>query len=114
MKYFKATVKFGHVGKSNFYKGYVYLKAESKKEAAENYCKTVSQFTTANGGKPWKYAIVADNDFERTHQLQYVLSKNRVQISELLDVRQGDAHFSPTIQIFECEKSRGHRYGLGY
>lgn len=35
MKYFKITVKFGHVGKSNFYKGYLYLKAESKKDAAE-------------------------------------------------------------------------------
>ena len=47
---------------------------QDKKEAAENYCKTVSQYTTANGGKPWKYAIVAENDFERTHQLKYVLS----------------------------------------
>ncbi len=35
MKYFKVTVKFGHVGKSNFYKGNLYIKAESKKEAAE-------------------------------------------------------------------------------
>jgi type III restriction enzyme len=51
---------------------------QDKKEAAENYCRTVSQYTTTNGGKPWKYAIVAENDFERTHQLQYVLSKHRV------------------------------------
>ena len=35
MKYFMVTVKFGHVGKSNFYKGNLYIKAESKKEAAE-------------------------------------------------------------------------------
>ena len=43
MKYFKVTVKFGHVGKSNFYKGYVYFKVESKKEAAEKarYCPRV-------------------------------------------------------------------------
>ena len=51
---------------------------QDKKEAAEKYCQTVSQYTTANGGKPWKYAIVAENDFERTHQLQYVLSKHKV------------------------------------
>ncbi len=43
MKYFMVTVKFGHVGKSNFYKGNLYIKAESKKEAAEKarYCPRV-------------------------------------------------------------------------
>lgn len=43
MKYFNITVKFGHVGKSNFYKGYLYLKTESKKDAAEKarYCPRV-------------------------------------------------------------------------
>ena len=43
MKYFKVTVKFGHVGKSNFYKGNLYIKAESRKDAAEKarYCPSV-------------------------------------------------------------------------
>ena len=43
MKYYKVTAKFGHVGKSNFYKGNLYIKAESKKEAAEKarYCPRV-------------------------------------------------------------------------
>lgn len=34
MRYFEVTVKFGHVGKNKYYKGNIYLKAESGKEAA--------------------------------------------------------------------------------
>lgn len=34
MKYFKVTVKFGHVGKNNYYKGYLFINAESGKDAA--------------------------------------------------------------------------------
>lgn len=34
MKYFKVTAKCGHVGKNNFYKGTLFLKAENGKDAA--------------------------------------------------------------------------------
>lgn len=34
MKYFMVTAKCGHVGKNNYYKGNLYIKAESGKEAA--------------------------------------------------------------------------------
>ncbi|MBR5964998.1 MAG: hypothetical protein IK015_02630 [Treponema sp.] len=34
MKYFKANVKFGHVGRNNYYNGFLYLYANSKKDAA--------------------------------------------------------------------------------
>ena len=34
MKYFMVTVKCGHVGKNNYYKGTIFLKAENGKEAA--------------------------------------------------------------------------------
>ena len=34
MKYFMVTAKCGHVGKNNFYKGTLFLKAENGKEAA--------------------------------------------------------------------------------
>ena len=35
MKYFMVTAKCGHVGKNNYYKGTLYFKAESAKEAAK-------------------------------------------------------------------------------
>ena len=35
MKYFKVTAKFGHVGKNKYYRGNLFIKAESKKEAAK-------------------------------------------------------------------------------
>lgn len=34
MKYFMVTAKCGHVGRNNFYKGKLFFKAESRKEAA--------------------------------------------------------------------------------
>lgn len=34
MRYFKVNVKFGHVGKNNYYNGYLYVSAENKKVAA--------------------------------------------------------------------------------
>lgn len=48
---------------------------QSKKEAAEKYCQIVSEYTSKNRGKPWRYAIIGESDFEKTHQLKYVLSK---------------------------------------
>ncbi len=35
MKFFKATVKFGHVGRNYYYKGNLFITAETKKQAAE-------------------------------------------------------------------------------
>ncbi len=35
MKYFKVTAKCGHVGKNNYYRGNLFIKAESGKEAAK-------------------------------------------------------------------------------
>lgn len=35
MKYFKVTVKFGHVGKNKYYKGNLFLCAENGREAAK-------------------------------------------------------------------------------
>jgi type III restriction enzyme len=48
---------------------------QSKKEAAERYCQIVTEYTLKNGGKPWQYVIIGESDFEKTHQLKYVLSK---------------------------------------
>ncbi len=35
MKYFMVTAKCGHVGKNNYYKGTLFLKAENRKDAAK-------------------------------------------------------------------------------
>lgn len=48
---------------------------QAKKTAAESYCKTVSEYTKQNGGKPWKYVLLSENDFDKTFQLKYVLTK---------------------------------------
>ena len=50
---------------------------QAKKTAAEAYCKTVSEYTENNGGKPWKYILLSEDNFGRTNQLQYVLEKCR-------------------------------------
>ena len=33
------------------------------------------EYTKQNGGKPWKYVLLSEDDFDRTHQLRYVLAK---------------------------------------
>jgi len=35
MRFFKVTVKFGHVGRNYYYRGNLYITAETKKQAAE-------------------------------------------------------------------------------
>ena len=35
MRYFRVTAKLGHVGKNNYYKGVLFIYAESKKDAAK-------------------------------------------------------------------------------
>lgn len=45
----------------------------AKKEAAKEYCKQVSLYTKENGGKPWRYVIVAHNNVTRTASFDYVI-----------------------------------------
>lgn len=47
----------------------------AKKRAAEEYCRHATEYTSANGGKPWKYAIIAHDNINRTHALEFVLAK---------------------------------------
>ncbi|MFI3322990.1 MAG: DEAD/DEAH box helicase family protein [Rikenellaceae bacterium] len=46
----------------------------AKKIAAEEYCKHATEYTTANGGKPWKYRVISHLSVDRTHSLEYILS----------------------------------------
>ena len=48
----------------------------AKKEAAVKYCQSVSEFTTKNGGKPWKYVIIAHNNVSRTSTFEYIIAKS--------------------------------------
>ncbi len=48
----------------------------AKKIAAEEYCKHASEYTLANGGKPWEYRVISHIDVDRTHSLEYILSKS--------------------------------------
>ena len=44
----------------------------SKKTAALKYCKYATQFTTANGGKPWKYMLIPHNEVTQTTGFDYL------------------------------------------
>ena len=46
---------------------------QSKKEAAQEYCKNASEYTKDNGGKPWKYALLAHDVVDRTSGFKYLM-----------------------------------------
>lgn len=46
-----------------------------KKNAAEEYCRSATEYTLRNGGKPWKYAIISHDDVKRTYSLDYILAR---------------------------------------
>ena len=46
----------------------------AKKKAALEYCKNASEYTAANGGKPWKYALLAHDVVDRTSSFQYLMA----------------------------------------
>ena len=39
---------------------------QMKKQAAEEYCRNASEFTSENGGKPWKYVLLPHDTVDRT------------------------------------------------
>lgn len=47
---------------------------QAKKKAAQEYCKNASEYTAANGGKPWKYALLAHDVVDRTSSFQYLMA----------------------------------------
>ena len=44
----------------------------AKKEAALKYCQSVSEYNSQNGGKPWKYVLVAHDNVSRTASFKYI------------------------------------------
>ena len=47
----------------------------AKKEAAEFYCKTATEYTSQFGGKPWKYIIIPHTDVNRTVSFGFLTAK---------------------------------------
>lgn len=47
---------------------------QAKKAAAMEYCKNASEYTKENGGKPWKYALLAHDVVDRTSSFQYLMT----------------------------------------
>ena len=47
---------------------------QAKKKAAEAYCENATEFTLANGGKPWKYVLLAHDKVERTSSFDYLVA----------------------------------------
>lgn len=47
---------------------------QAKKAAAVEYCKNASEYTKANGGKPWKYALLAHDLVDRSASFEYIIA----------------------------------------
>ena len=44
-------------------------------ESATEFCKRASEFTLANGGKPWKYVMIPHSLVDRAYSFDYLLSQ---------------------------------------
>ena len=47
---------------------------QAKKKAAETYCENASEYTRANGGKPWRYVLLAHDKVDRTSSFDYLVA----------------------------------------
>ena len=45
---------------------------QDKKRAAEEYCKNATEYTKENGGKPWRYILIAHDVVDRTMSFRYL------------------------------------------
>lgn len=45
---------------------------QDKKRAAEEYCKNSTEYTKENGGKPWRYILLAHDVVDRTMSFRYL------------------------------------------
>jgi type III restriction enzyme len=50
---------------------------KQKKKAGETYCAHASAFTQAHGGKPWAYALIADEDIRKNATFGGLLNRKR-------------------------------------
>lgn len=48
---------------------------QSKAKAALLYCKNATEYTTANGGKPWKYVLLSHNSVKLNMDLEHLVKE---------------------------------------
>ena len=48
---------------------------QSKAQAALLYCKNATEYTTANGGKPWKYVLLSHNSVKLNMDLEHLVKE---------------------------------------
>ena len=46
-----------------------------KAKAALLYCKNATEYTTANGGKPWKYVLLSHNSVKLNMDLEHLVKE---------------------------------------
>jgi len=51
------------------------LDVQAKKQAAEKYCKHATDYTSQNGGKPWKYGIIPHSSVSRTNSFAFLIAQ---------------------------------------
>ena len=47
----------------------------TKKQAAEKYCNHSTDYTSQNGGKPWKYGIIPHSSVSRTNSFEFLIAQ---------------------------------------
>lgn len=50
----------------------------AKAESAKEFCRRASEFTLANGGKPWRYVIIPHTLVDRAYSFNYLLSQSNL------------------------------------
>ncbi len=45
-----------------------------KKQAAEEYCRHATEYTTENGGKPWKYVLMTHDTVDRSASFKFLIA----------------------------------------
>ena len=45
-----------------------------KKQAAEEYCRHATEYTVENGGKPWRYVLMAHDTVDRSVGFKFLIA----------------------------------------
>lgn len=53
---------------------------QAKAEAAKEFCRMATDFTTQNGGKPWHYIIIPHTLVDRSYSFNYILSQTKLKL----------------------------------
>ena len=59
------------------------IPVKEKATAAVVYCRAVSEWNAANGGKPWEYALVSHDEVRLNSSFNYLM-RNRVGETQML------------------------------